>query len=702
MNAQQTARVAFLRAKAVEPGICYMPFYLHFFSRYAARADITDHRHRLTDAWVYAFDRTPVEIDAENELIVGRASTFPTEDENARFGELYRTYHEEVCAEMGQDSHMSPDFALLLQKGITGILDDIAAYRASCTDTEKAAFYEDCAAILRAVVRFSHRYAAHARALADTAAPNRREELLEIAQVCERVPAYPAGNFREAVQATHFLAFVLSFDPLRPYSLQQFQLGRIDRYLYPYYRADKAAGILDDGTAQMYLDLLAIQINNRVPHGLSSGYMVGGRDRNGNPVQNELTMMGMQVIDDVRLVYPSVGLCMTRDTEERYLEKACEILSHGRSHPAIFNDDIITEGLRTYGVREDDAHDYIHSTCVEITPGAASNVWVASPYTNMPALLLDELDAHHPDFDTLVSAVLGRLDDHIRRNFEEQNRFREIRRTQSYHPLLSCFVNDCLARGTDIEAGGARYNWIMPSFVGMANLVDALYAVKVLVYDEKSVSYDELQAALDANFAGAEALRHRLLDGVAKYGNDNDAVDGLFCTVVDHIVAECKQYTAILPEGKLIPSVFCWIMHELFGRQTGATPDGRPAGFPLGDGSGPCQGRESCGPTASVLSTTKWSHKELIGGVAMNVKFARATFDAQSGEKLRALIHVYLARGGFEMQINVVDRETLLAAQREPESYKDLVVRIGGYSDYFTKISPEMQAEVLLRSAHTI
>ncbi len=376
MNAQQTSRVEALRTKAVEPAISYLPFYLHFFERYAVTADIADHHHRLCDAWVYAFDRTPVFID-DGELIVGRAAVYLTEEENARFSVLYAQYREAICAEMGQDSHMAPDYALLLHKGINGILCDIAGYKASCNDSAKVAFYCDCEAILAAVIRYAARYAAHARQLAESASPARAAELYEIAQVCERVPAKPAGTFREAVQAVHFLAHILSFDPLRPYSWQQFQLGHPDRYLYPYYLADRAAGILDDDTAQMYLDLLAIQINNRVPHGLSSGYMVGGRDRDGTVVANELTMMGMQVIDDIRLVYPSVGLCMTGETDERYLAKACDILSHGRSHPAIFNDDIITEGLLSYGVREDDAHDYIHSTCVEITPVAASNVWVA-------------------------------------------------------------------------------------------------------------------------------------------------------------------------------------------------------------------------------------------------------------------------------------------------------------------------------------
>ena len=158
----------------------------------------------------------------------------------------------------------------------------------------------------------------------------------------------------------------------------------------------------------------------------------------------------------------------------------------------------------------------------------------------------------------------------------------------------------------------------------------------------------------------------------------------------------------MLPNGRLIPSVFCWIMHERFGVTTGATPDGRKARFPLGDGSGPCQGREKHGPTASILSSTKWSHRELIGGVAVNMKFLKSSLGAQSVDTLMALVRTYLLRGGFEIQINVVDQETLKDARRHPEAYQDLVVRIGGYSDYFVRLTPEMQEEVILRTAHSL
>jgi len=169
-----------------------------------------------------------------------------------------------------------------------------------------------------------------------------------------------------------------------------------------------------------------------------------------------------------------------------------------------------------------------------------------------------------------------------------------------------------------------------------------------------------------------------------------------------HIVEECKKYTPVFQNGRLIPSVFCWVMHSVLGAETKATPDGRLAGFPLGDGSGAAQGREKNGPTASVLSSTKWEHRDFIGGVAVNLKFAKKVFTQESCEKMMALIRTYMQFGGFELQINVVDQETLLDAREHPQQYRDLVVRIGGYSDYFVTLSEKMQEEVLMRTMHEL
>lgn len=694
-------RIEALRQSALEHSHNVDEFFYRFYQRYSVNTSHSEYV-KYSDAFHFAFSSLTPNI-ASGELIVGKIENCLNDVQKTEWETVYRKIAIDRCrlAGGGQDSHMAIDYELLLSVGINGIIRKIDGYLLACSP-EQAEFYSAAKICLSAIIKHSEHYAVLAEELAlQESDLIRKKELLQIARICRKVPAESAETFYEAIQSVHFVTYCLSLNPFR-FAPQQFQLGHPDRYLYPYYKNDIEKGILTKEKAQLLLDCLGIQINMRVPSGLSSGYMVGGKDENGKIVANELTEMLMQVIDDIRLVYPAVGLCYTKEMPEFYLEKACEILSHGRSHPAIFNDDIIAKGLQSYGVSEAESHNYIHSTCVEITPVAMSNVWVASPYTNMAELLLNTMTQEYDSFEEHLEALFLLLDNRIRNNFSVQNNIRKHRAEHSINPLLSCFVNDCLSLGLDIEKSGARYNWIMPSFVGMANLVDSLYALKKIVYEDQTYTIRALKEILDRNFEGEEALRQYLLYALPKYGNDIDEIDRYFGIFTNHIISECKKYTAIHPSGNLIPSVFCWIMHEYFGKRTGATPDGRQAGFPLGDGSGPCQGREMNGPTASILSSTKWEHYELIGGVAVNMKFTKSTLGPHSLAIMKALIKAYLLRGGFEMQINVTDKEILEKAKLHPEEYRDLVVRIGGYSDYFTRLSPEMQEEVILRTEHRI
>ena len=695
-------RIENLRTIALNGGLVGDEFYYYFYKKYEELCDLEEEA-RYAEAYYDAFDKLPPSI-SDGELIAGKYCVGISAENREDWEQHYRhaAYERSCKAGGGQDSHMAIDYDLVLTKGLNGVIAQIDEYLVSCPE-EKRAFYHCCRRCLEGVIHHAENYADAALLMStQTENPVRKAELAELARICRKVPAYPAETFYEAVQSAHFITYCLTFNPFRSFSSQQFQLGHPDRYLYPYYKKDKENGCLSDEFAQLLLDCFGIQINMRVPHGLSSGYMVGGRDESGNIVANELTEMCMQVIDDIRMVYPAVGFCWTEGMPEQYLDKACSLLSRGYSHPAIFNDDVITKGLMHYGVPEAQARSYIHSTCVEITPAAASNVWVASPYTNMPQLLLDLMDREYDSFDCLLDALFEKLDARIKSNFDAECRSRTVRAGNSLNPLLSCFVNDCLKRGLDIERGGAQYNWIMPSFVGMANLVDSLYAVKTLVFDEKKMTLTALKSAADNNFEENEALRRYILDRIPKYGNDCDEIDGLFGIFSEHIAEECKKHVGLHSNANLIPSVFCWVMHEYFGRNTSATPDGRKAGFPLGDGSGPCQGREMNGPTASILSSTKWDHHKFIGGVAVNLKFSKASLGNDSLATIRFLVQTYLKRGGFEVQINVVDNETLRKAQSEPEKYRDLVVRIGGYSDYFVTLSSQMQEEVILRTTHHV
>lgn len=340
---------------------------------------------------------------------------------------------------------------------------------------------------------------------------------------------------------------------------------------------------------------------------------------------------------------------------------------------------------------------------------------VASPYINLLQLLQDvlgiaPLGASHPEedatppasmdsFDELLQRYRDRLSQAIRDAVVSQNTAQATRRYHGGYPLLSCFVNDCLARGKDIDHGGARYNWIEPSFVGLANLVDSLAAIRKFVFEEHTLSLDELIAALKTDFEGAEVLRLELLNRAPKYGNDDDEVDHLAKIVTRWIAEECSRHRTYLG-GTFHPGLFCWVKHEALGRTTAASADGRRSGFPLADGSGAAQGRERLGPTAAVKSITKWDHSPFLGGIAVNLKFSPGRDKETFIGAMQNLLETFMRLGGFEVQVNVVDRDTLIDAKAHPEEYRDLVVRVAGYSDYFVGLTEKVQDEIIMRTEH--
>jgi pyruvate-formate lyase len=678
---------------------------------------------------------TPV-ID-EGELLVGKPCPRALTPDEAAELERYRQWGAPARPPvLGQRAHMAIDYDKLLRLGADGLRRQIEGYRARLDrtrpeDLEKDAFYRACTIALEALVDCAHRYADLAEDMAEREAdPQRRNELHQIAAACRRLPEFPARTFCEALQAVHFVTFCLCAGQ----RMLLFQLGRPDRYLLPLYRRDLAAGRITADEALEWIDCLALLLSEYTPRGLAVGWMVGGRDASGADVCNELTTLCLRSIGHTRLSYPGIGLCWTPDTPREMMELAADLLAQGLSHPPLFNDDVITSGMLGAGLPPAEACLYQNSTCVEITPIASSNVYVASPYINLLQLLHDLLGvpsvaagpagalpdsatvradggptvrAHgraslrtiYATFEALLAVYRARLCGAIRQAVIGENTNQATRRYNGGFPLLSCFVNDCLARGLDIDHGGARYNWIEPSFVGLSNLIDSLAAIRQYVYEEGTLDLEELAWAMADDFRGREDLRLMLLHRAPKYGNDDERVDALAAEITGWIADEVRAYTTYLG-GRYLSGFFCWVMHERLGRATAASADGRRAGFPLGDGSGPAQGRERRGPTAAVLSATKWDHTPHLGGIAVNLKFSRPRDASAFQERLLDVVETYLRRGGFEVQVNVVDRETLLAAREHPEQYRDLVVRIGGYSDYFVGLSPEMQDEIILRTEH--
>jgi formate C-acetyltransferase len=659
---------------------------------------------------------TPV-IDAD-ELLVGKfLLRDPTPEESDEL-ERYQAWVDPAKPPVwGQRAHMAIDYDKLLRLGTAGIRQQIERYRARLDvarpdHLEQDAFYRACLITLDALVDAAHAYADLAEAKAARAPdPARRAELHEIAATCRRVPEFPAQTFRQAMQAIHFVTFCLCAGQ----HMRLFQLGRPDRYLLPLYRRDRAEGRIAPEEALELIDCLALLLSEYTPRSLAVGWMLGGQDGSGADVCNELTELFVHSIGHVRLAYPCVGLCWTPDTPDPIMTLAADLIAQGLGNPALFNDQVITAGMLDAGLSPAEACLYQHSTCVEITPIASSNVYVASPYINLLQLLHDVLGVSRldgpgtlspspdlpPSFAALKQTYQDRLQHAVREAVIEQNTAQATRRYNGGFPLLSCFVNDCLARGRDIDHGGARYNWIEPSFVGLSNLVDSMAAIRQFVYEERTLDLEDLIDAMEKDFADREDLRLMLLHRAPKYGNDDAAVDRLAIEVTGWIEQQIGTYRTYLG-GEFHSGFFCWVMHERLGRITAASADGRRAGFPLGDGSGPAQGRERHGPTAAVLSATKWTHAPHLGGIAVNLKFSRPRDDATFAGNLIDVIETYLQRGGFEVQVNVVDAKTLRAAQQHPEAYRDLVVRIGGYSDFFVGLLPEMQQEIILRTEHAL
>ena len=638
----------------------------------------------------------PLALD-ELELLAGRFATFPAElkDELARAD----AYLAQLPASPGQTGHCELDMSRVFADGLDGLCAEIASRRVHITG-EAADVYQSFIYALEGLGGLIENAATLAEREMVNAAPGRAIELIGIAESCRRIAHAAPRTFRDALQLLWFIDMGVSISE----NAWLVEPGHIDRTLWPFYKQDVAAGTLTREQALELIESLYILINEFVADGLAMSVMVGGRDVQGKDLTNDLSYLGLEALRRTRMIYPTVGICYHSGTPLGLVDLAIDLVVGGLSTPAFFNDDTIQRGLKALNVPPEDACNYINSTCVEITPVGASNVWVASPYFNLPGILLEEIDAlvkagGKTSYDSFISGYQKRVARAISKAVAEQNQCRVERKHHGRKPLQSVFTKDCLSRARDIDDGGARYNWVECSFVGLANLADSLYVIREEVYSQHCLTLKELKKTLDANFAGQETIRQRFMNKYPKYGNANPAVDGIVQEMTVFLRDECKRHHMQPDASPFVPGTFCWIMHEQLGKETGATPDGRLATVALADAAGPAQGREKHGPTAAIRSTTSWDHSVMIGGLAYNMKFNAALFKSlDSCDQLRDLVLTYLRLGGFETQINILNHDTLLQARQHPEQYADLVVRIGGYCDYFTRLSPRMQDEIIMRA----
>jgi len=648
----------------------------------------------------------PIEL-SPGERIVGRPELRALTPKEAQEIEGIQEILKSIPPYPGGDSgHFHPDYEKLFRLGIKGIRQEIQSKTPTVGQTDsitegQQTFYQACDIAISGLSEYAQRVADECDLAAIAADEAGAKQWHELADICRHISTEPPTTFHQAIQLMFLSIVGLWFGEDHGLTTP----GRMDQTLRLFYEADLAAGRITQEEALELICCLYIQTNMILGAGSALSVMVGGRDENGNDVTNELTYLCLAARLATQLVYPTVALAWHENTPSELTDFACRMLRTGIGDPAFFNDELIAEGLRDHGVSEADSYNYMNSTCVEIKVAGASNMWVTAPYFNCPQALLEVMNSIEEDltqpstFDEFNSLVKKRLATTVREAAENLDRVWHRRQETGCFPLASCFINDCLEKGLDFDRGGARYNWVENSFVGLGNLVDSLLVIKHLIYQLKELSLSELHQVLNDDFEGREQLRQRILNRIPSYGNDDDEADTL-ATEWAEFLSETTG-SNIVGLHPYVPGFFCWVMHERLGANTSTTPDGRKAGFPFADGAGAVQGREKRGPTASVISTTKWDHKKVLGGLVHNVKFSKKVLGTESGLKaLRNLIKTYLRRGGFEIQVNVVSADTLRDAQVHPENYADLLVRVAGYSDYFVHLNPNMQAEVIARTEH--
>lgn len=578
-----------------------------------------------------------------------------------------------------------------------------------------------------AIIRFAQRHAKKARELAAAeSSPGRRQELLEIADVCDWVPANAPRTFHEALQ-TYWFVHLGVITELNTWD--SFNPGRLDQHLEPFYERDVAAGRLDEEKARELLQCFWVKFNNQpappkvgVTAAESGTYTdfaninSGGLKADGSDGVNDVTYLVLDVIDEMRLLQPSSNIQLSKKNPDRFLRRALRIVRKGWGQPSIFNADAVVQELLRQGKSPADARCGGTSGCVE-TGAFGKEAYILTGYLNLVKILEltlnDGVDPRTGEqlglktgaatsfatFDELLGAFQRQLEHFVAIKIRGSNVIERLYASEMPAPFLSIIVDDCVVKGKDYNDGGPRYNTNYIQGVGIGTLTDCLSAIRRHVYDGKAVTMTKLLDVLGGDFAGAENIRQLLMNNTPRYGNDDDYADGIMQRLFDmfHDAVNGQPNTK---GGAYRINMLPTTCHVYFGSVTGATADGRRAWQPLSEGISPVQGADRKGPTAVIKSAAKMDHVR-TGGTLLNMKFTPQVLEGDEGlEKLLQLVRAYFRMDGHHVQFNVVRAETLRDAQQHPDQYRDLIVRVAGYSDYFCDLSPALQEEIIARTEH--
>jgi pyruvate formate-lyase/glycerol dehydratase family glycyl radical enzyme len=570
----------------------------------------------------------------------------------------------------------------------------------------------------------------HSKAAAELAKKEknikRRRELERIASICARVPAHAPRDFWEALQYYWFV-HVGVITELNPWDA--FNPGRLDQHLFPFFQKGLEDGSLTEERARELLQAFWVKFNNQpappkvgVTAEESSTYTdfalinTGGVRADGSDGVNELSYLILDVVDEMRLTQPGSMVQVSKKTPDRFLKRALEIIRTGFGQPSVFNTDVIIQELLRQGKSIEDARNGGASGCVE-TGAFGKECYILTGYFNMAKVLEVTLNngvdpetgkkigvetgkpADFSSFDGVFEAFRKQLNHFVDVKIRGNNVIERLYAELLPVPFLSLFIDDCIATGKDYNDGGARYNTNYVQGVGLGTVTDSLAAIRFNVFDRGYVTMEELLKALKANFRGYETMRQRLVNRTPKYGNDDDYADRVMRAIFE-VYYDAVEGRPNTKGGRYRINLLPTTVHVYFGKVTGATPDGRRAGEPLSEGVSPVQGADRQGPTAVIKSAAKIDHAR-TGGTLLNQKFTPQLLADEEGlDKLLHLIRAYFRLDGHHVQFNVVSGDMLRDAQKHPEKYRDLIVRVAGYSDYFVDLNVDLQNEIIKRTEH--
>ena len=589
--------------------------------------------------------------------------------------------------DLGGWIHASVNFRRILSEGLNSYAARIRAQKARQSD--KLVFYDAMEITLDGIRRFHARVVAMLAELSGVTdeEERRRKRLLEALQ---QVPFEPARTFYEAMVAENFIYYLDGCDGL----------GRFDQDLYPYYEADVEAGRITHLDALSLIEELWANIN------CTGGWNVaiGGTAPDGTQGTNEVTRLCLEVARNRRGARPNLALRLREDTPEEIWQEAFRTLETGCGLPALYCEENYVRAIRDthLGVLEEDLPDFAFGGCTELIVHGKSCCGGADTHLNLCLVLEKSIYTHLigcRTFDEFFDKFSADLQVAVQAATDHTNRCYEQMAQWQPQPIRSLLIDDCIDQGIEYHAGGARYNWSVASVGGIGNVADSLHALREVVFEQGELSPGELIDILRNDFEGDEKIRRRL-SRCASYGNDEDAVDELARKVAE-LAFRAFLSRATWRGGRFVPACVLLNWYATWGTHCGALPDGRGAGTPIGDSAGPVQGRDRRGPTAMLRSVAKLPHHLAPGTLVVNARFSKNLFKApEAVGKLQDLVRSYFSLGGMQIQITVVDQETLRKAFRAPEEYADLIVRIGGFSAYWHELSPDLRRTVLERTEH--